>query len=98
MDIWKDEEIARYFVQQLKDEDEIGYVERIIRKSGNKGNFILVQLLNSKFPKFNWISLSSKEKKSQYMLKESLDQLFPKEEGIFLLFCLLKTNLSVGRV
>ena len=73
-DIWTNEQQASYFVEHLQkqSEHEISYVNKIIQDMGNK-DAMLIKLLHNAFPKYNWTS----GKKSQYVLKACLGNIFP---------------------
>ena len=74
-DIWKDENCAGYFVEWLKKqpETEIFYSHKVVEEMGYKQSFPLVQMLKTSFPKYNFLPTTAK--KSQYVLKECLDEL-----------------------
>lgn len=85
-DIWEDEYLANYFVEWLKkqSEKEVLYVYSVIKDMGKK-NVTLTQKLKTAFPKFSWLpSATQSTKKSQYMLKQHLEKIFPGVDTILL--------------
>jgi hypothetical protein len=83
-DIWKNEECAKYFVQSLKESEEVAYLYRVVKKIGYRGKYPLTIMLQNKFPQYRWAaSHSEKMKKSQFILKDYLNQLFTEDEGNF---------------
>ena len=87
-DIWTDDHLANYFVQWLKKqpENQVLRVNQVIREM-RLGYSPLTQLLASQFVQHKWIIYPiSKNKKSQYMLKECIQNLFlNKEKDLVLL-------------
>ena len=78
-DIWTDDHLANSFVQWLEKQPKktILRVQQIILGMNNKGNYILKQLLSKSLPNYTWSgSLTLTTKKSQYMLKECIENLF----------------------
>lgn len=78
-DIWTDNKLASYFVEYLKNkqtENELSFLNRVIRNIGYKGESFLIQLLKNSFPNYVW-SFGTTTKKSQYLLKEGINLLFP---------------------
>ena len=84
-DIWNDEQTANYFVEKLKksEEEELLFLQKIIRNMGLKGHYSLIQLLKSSFPNYVWATFLS-GKKAQYVLKECLKIIFPFENNVLL--------------
>lgn len=76
--IWTDEALASYYVQKLA-VDEAQFLHHTIKKMGVKGNSILVQLLKNAFPEYSW-SISKIGKKTQYILKECLENILKGEQ------------------
>ena len=85
--IWTDEKHAKYFAEWLKKQsvEEIDYVYRmVINREEGVNNDVLTKHLSQNFPKYNWVSRNKFSKKSQYLLKECLEQLFQVEGNFFL--------------
>ena len=86
-DIWTDLNCANYFVEYLKKQTErdVAYVHKIIRNMDYKIDTPLTQLLKSAFPQYIWRTTTpTSSKKSQYILKQSLKELFPGENTVLL--------------
>ena len=85
-DIWSDEKIANYFVNYLKNNNkEVETVFNTIKNSEKKKNYPLTQLLKIAFPQYNWnVSVTSKTRKSQHLLKSHLHEIFPPKEVVML--------------
>ena len=78
-DIWTNERLANSFVEWLKKqpENEISQVAKVVKNKKQK-NVLLPQLLQSAFPKYSWINtVGIPGKRTQYILKQYLDILFP---------------------
>lgn len=86
-DIWNDEHLANYFVDYLKkqQENEVVYVNKVLKEMEYSANSILQQALKKEFPKYSWMtSLPARSKKTQYMLKECISKIFSDEDTILL--------------
>ena len=85
--IWKDETCANYVVERLvkqqPNENEVAYLQKMIKHMDYKGNHVLTQLLKDAFPHYNWSnSLASVGKKAQYTLKECIGKLFTGDNSV----------------
>ena len=78
--IWTDEHLAKCFVEYLKKQPdiEVFYVHKVFKSMKNKEHSILPLLLKQSFPQYTWTSIRGK--KSQYMLKECLENIFKNTE------------------
>ena len=85
-DIWTDDHLANYFVQWLKKQSnkEVVHVNQVIKEI-RAGNILLTQLLSKAFSQYKWPISSSSIKKSQYMLKECIQNMFLNKEKDFVL-------------
>ena len=82
-DIWREKDLAMYSVQWLKNQPEaLKFLEHFIVKMDIPEDSILLPLLSQAFPEHKWAPTKSMDayfKKSQYMLKEALHTIFPRE-------------------
>jgi hypothetical protein len=81
--IWSNESLASYFVRWIDknvDQKKLKQIRHIILKKKNNGG-TLESLLSKEFPELKWTSSLSTFyiKKSQYLLKECLREMFPSE-------------------
>ena len=86
-DIWTDENLANYFMSwlQKQPESDVYDVHKIIKSMAIKGDFPLALMLKNTFPNLYWpTTISAKGKKSQSMLKESLEKIFTDKDTVLL--------------
>ena len=87
-DVWTDEGLANCLVRWLskQSENETLYIRKVIQDMGISGAYPLTTLLKASFPQFKWINnLPKSSKKSQYMLKECIENLFVNKKKDFVL-------------
>lgn len=78
VDIWNDQECANYLIQSLgRPSPQI--LDHLQKNLASNSDHLLLQLLSQAFPKYNWKNNNFSSKKSQFMLKECLVMIFPKE-------------------
>ena len=77
--IWENEHLAKYFIDWLKNEPEaLKYLHKYISNMEIYGDMLL-PLLFQAFPNYRWGKSSYYVKKSQYVLNECLQTMFPTE-------------------
>ena len=81
-DIWNDVGLAKHFIDWLKPQNdrEISSICNLVKDKGSK-NAVLTLALQNAFPN-KWRKSTSK--KSQYVLKECIQQIFSKENTLIL--------------
>ena len=86
-DIWTNQYLANYFVEYLKKQSpsDVSRVNNVFRDI-QIGENVLTKSLSKTFPEHKWIAnTTSSSKKSQYMLKECIEQLFNVDKNFVLL-------------
>ena len=86
IDIWSDESLANYFVRwlQKQPEKEVFNIQETMRTMKRKGDFVLSQSLKNAFPRYNFNSIKI-AKKTQFVLKECIQNMFLNKEKDFVL-------------
>ena len=89
INIWNDEINSKHFIEYLDNQPEkaISYLQNNLSKMKLQDSDLLIQLLQLKYPRFKWTNRKSLYvKKSQYKLKECLEQLFPVEGKNYIIY------------